>query len=174
MKQLHLALGLVVLLTGCDGVSPSKGSLPPTVSEQFLRRQQECERRPSIERSKFSMHLDNGPSLRSQGGATVWRNKKMYLGDTCFIANAGPVYYIGDGDRKLAHYVLDVEHAVADSSVPDRTSYLVLFSREIAASELPPDFDRIEIGDIVSYDVSARKALFKIGRNRYEYKLPAV
>jgi hypothetical protein len=174
MQRTWIQLLAISTLLGCNAASVSDGGARRPLSDEFLRKQQDCENRAPSDRSKFEANLDYGPTFHDSSRAAVWKPQKVYLANTCFLANAGPYYYIGNGDKELASYAIDIEINASDATAPGRPIRLVLFSRSIKLDELPSDFKSIEIGDVVFFDEAQRIVRFKIGRHIYEYRLPAL
>jgi hypothetical protein len=145
------------------------------LSEEYFRKQSECDTRPPYSRSKFFNDFDYGKSPHQAERPAVWKSQRMFLGDTCFVANVGPAYYTDREERQLAYYSLDVEAPAADPSnaEPNRRSWVVLFRRDINVSELPDGLEKKEIGEVVSYSERERTVRFKIGAHQYAYRLPA-
>ena len=148
-----------------------------------------CTARPRTFHRKQQTLANAMPLLSEASSMQVWTTGRLFIRQQvplyggrsknisvipASIANFGPYYYIGDGDNKLESYSIDIEFAVVDDSAPSKVTQLVLFERNIPANELPPDFEHLDIGEIVSYDVGSRKAHFKVGSHHYEYQVPAL
>ena len=144
------------------------------LSAEYFRKQTECDARPPYSRSKFR-EFDYGASLHQAPRPALWRSQRMFLGNSCFVANIGPAYYTDGSDHGAAYYSIDVEAPVSEAGGRKQNdrSWLVLFRRDLKVSELPDGFQKIDIGKVVSYNDLERTVRFKIGTHHFEYKLPA-
>ena len=170
-----LLRGLVAVgLLSCAAAFGQERGPRAYLSAEHFRKQRECDARPAYRREKFG-EIDDTESLHQAPRPALWSSQRVFLGDTCFLANIGPVYYTDRSRTEAAYYSIDVEVPVAEPGAarPKDRSWLVLFSRDLKVSELPPGFQKIEIGKAVSYNEAERTVRFEIGEHRYEYKLPA-
>lgn len=162
---------MLLALLGCG--SETQDVSRRYVTDEYIRKQRACESRAPQDAKRLWGKSDLGPSVQHTNEPMEWRTQRLYLGDTCYFAVAGPYYKIGDKSDKPLSYAIDVEVRVSDSSAPAEISSLVLFSRTFGPNELPNDFERLYIGDIVSFSESDRVVRFKIGGHSHEYRLPA-
>ena len=169
-----LSSGLVVLgvLGSAAGFTQEAGPRR-YLSDEYFQKQRECDTRPPYSRSQLG-EFDYGNALHQAKRPAVWKSQRVFLGKTCFVANAGPIYYSDGREHAAAYYSLDVEAPIADatSREPSRRSWVVLFRRDLNISDLPDGFEKTEISKVVSYNESARTVHFKIGVHQYGYRLP--
>lgn len=149
---------LVAWLSACDS-SPGPGKGPREyLSKEYFEKQRICEEKGPRPRSTFKT-VDLGRSLHQRGRPAEWNAQRLYLGNTCFLANVGPVYYFDE--KHLTFYSVDIEAQVpAENGRGGRPSWLVLFSRDIDHNELPSDIESIRIRDIVYFDEGKRVVSF--------------
>jgi hypothetical protein len=175
MRHTLLTVVAVVGILGCAVVFSQAPGPRKYLSDEYFRKQKECDARPPYDRSRLlALVVDYGPDLHQAPKPAMWKSQKVFLGHTCFLASIGPVYYTGRGHHEAGYYSLDVQVPVAEDVVNGRarTSSMVLFQRHLSVSELPPRFEDLEIGEVVSYDSAKRIVRFEIGVHRYEYRLP--
>jgi hypothetical protein len=91
-------------------------------------------------------------------------SRTMPLGDTGFVASVGPIFH-DENLEKADHYSIEVLKARG-------SAWHVYFERNLQFDELPKDFLKKPIAEIVSYDATTRRVLFTIGARRFEYELP--
>jgi len=106
------------------------------VTDEYIRKQRDCESRAPPDAKGFWGKSDLGPPIQNFNEPMEWRTQRLYLGDTCYFAVAGPYYKIGDRSDKPLSFSIDVEVRVAESSAPAGTSSLVLFSRTLSYRQI--------------------------------------
>lgn len=174
MRQRWRHIFTVGMSLGLLGCGPESQDVSRRyVTDEYIRKQRDCEARTPQVATRFWGKTDLGPSVQNPHEPMEWRSQRLYLGDTCYFAVAGPYYKIGDRSDKPLSFAIDVEVNVADPSAPAKISSLVLFSRTFGPNELPKDFDRLYIGDIVSFIEADHLVRFQIGSHSHEYRLPA-
>jgi hypothetical protein len=105
-----------------------------------------------------------GRRLHQDGRASEWKAQRLPLGNTGFVANAGPVFYNDNPKKTPDYYSVDVEK-------PDGAVSNVVFQYDFRMAELPSGFTEIPISQIVSYDDSSRTVTFKVGDQTKRYRL---
>jgi hypothetical protein len=95
--------------------------------------------------------------------ANVWENQSLELGDTGFVAAAGPW-----GTKNPVHYSVAVHRRY-----PDGTEG-VHFDTKLKVATLPTGFVTRPVKEIVTFDPSLRLVTFDLGSGQeVRYKLPA-
>ena len=170
--RLVLYLLIVAAVDGCNFRANPPPGPKGYLSKAYFNEQERCEKQAPHSESEF-VKTDVGPSLHIMGRSSEWKTQAVYLGDTCYLAHVGPVYYFDQ--KRPSYYSIDVEARIRDTGQNNlaATSWLVLFGRDIRLEDLPADVEALPIRDIVSFNDSRRAIKFQIGHQSYEYVLPA-
>ena len=107
-----------------------------------------------------------GERLHLLGRPAHWNIKTIDLGDTGFIAHVGPSIYEDEDNDEIDYYSIDIEKQRS------KDSWHVFFSMDFEPSDLPKDFDKKPVSEVVFYDPATRIVEFKIGDGSYTYALP--
>lgn len=164
---------VVCFVVGCDGPVTVKRNARTHLTEEYFRKQRECEARPPPLHA-WNATVDYGPPVLDSERPAVWKAQRMYLGNTCVIANVGPYYYVGEEGGPPASYAIDVEVRGIDSTQDTNPSYRVLFQRHFRSNELPAGFEHKAISEIVTFIESDRLVRFAIEDRVFEYQVPAL
>lgn len=108
---------------------------------------------------------DVGKSLHKFGKQAQWHSSKMLLGNSDFIASAGPIRYEGENSKEWDYYAIDVEKY-------DGEAFYVYFERNLQMSEVPDSLLDMKIQDIAEYNEESRIVTFEIGEKNFKYELP--
>jgi hypothetical protein len=161
IRKIQLAL-FIVLIQGCD----------VSFNENFEKKKI-CESKAPLPRSPFEV-FDIGPRMHEMGRPAKWKSQRMYLGNTCYVASIGPSVYQDEKDSVPDYYTIDVELRLvekrADGSISE--SWLVIYQRDFAISDMPQGFLDKKISEVVSYQEQSNAVIFSIGTRKYEYILP--
>ncbi|WP_430458213.1 hypothetical protein [Rheinheimera sp.] len=170
----NTVLILAIFLLGCEdnfgGSGNSQNSFP--IPDGYFAEMDRCNRLVSESPSKNAFDVEIG--LHEHGRPAEWNSQRTYLGDTCLIASIGPGIYKDENDETPDYYSIDVELRQIEKNKDGVASegWLVLYQRDFRIEDLPSDFLKREITEVVSYDPTVRKAIFNMGNGIYEYKLP--
>jgi hypothetical protein len=173
MKRLRVFFTAIAWLVTCGAAQSAETGPKAYLTEEYFRKQRECEaRRPPVH--DFDISADYSQRIIDSGRPAVWKAQRMYLGETCMVANAGPYYYVGAEDGPPAGYAIDVEARGLNSAQSTTANYRVLFERQFRPEELPNGFEHTEIAKIVSFNASDRVVSFELPGRVFQYRVPAL
>jgi len=109
---------------------------------------------------------DIGRRLHEFGRPALWSASHMPLGESKFIAAAGPSRYMDEDNDDWDYYTIDVEKESGKSSY-------VFFQRDFKINEIPPGLISEKVESIVTFNEKSRLVTFAIGEKTYKYKLPS-
>ena len=83
-------------------------------------------------RRPHSRQIDYGERLHEFGRSAFWRTVWTYLGDTCFVARIGPVYYEDELNNVPDYYAIEADRQHGESAI-------VYFSRQLRIDTVPDE-----------------------------------
>lgn len=108
---------------------------------------------------------DMGEPVNRSGKPATGQSTVMALGDTGFIAVAGPSRYRDNVSANWDYYTISVQRR-------DGASSFVFFERQFTMGDIPSDLLNKRVGEITSFDSSSGEVSFRLGTSVYKYTLP--
>ena len=184
--RLLTIITISVLLVACNRNDdlpqiPSWGHLPKLNTNHWDIRQK-CK---DIDYSRIPFGVsDIGDTLHPMGKKASGVSHGIYLGQTCILASISTTVYETPEDQWNNHYTISVQIPQPDNRCTNTPkpnfcknnpkSFRVIFSRDIPGNEVGQYFIDKKMEDVVSFDDSSRRVIFKVRDNRYEYIVPVL
>jgi hypothetical protein len=172
MKKTATQFVLAFFLSACEGNFGGDSGHSFPIPDGYFEEMARCEK--LVPESPGMDAFDVGARLHEQGRSAEWKSQRTYLGDTCLVASIGPGIYQDESDETPDYYSIDVEIRQIEKNKDGvgSESWLVLYRRDFRIEDLPDEFLKKSINEVVDYDPVSSKAIFHMGNGVYEYKLP--
>lgn len=146
------------------------GYIPPN---KYFEQKVKCEQLSPINLPD-NFNYDMGAKVGDLYRPSVWNAKYTYLGNTCYKASIGAVYYEDEKNEDPDYFSIEVEirQVRENSSGTLENVYRTLYRRQFSFGEISPVILTKNIDEVVTYDESKGIVKFDLTTKVYRYKLP--